>query len=290
MKSRFPDLVLVLVTLVWGCTFAMTQAGLKESSPFAFVMLRFAVAAIVLGTCLIKKLRSITSAELLAGLGVGSVVFAAYALQTLGLQHTTSSKSAFITASYVPLVPILQWTLFRRRPTAMAMIGGTTSFLGLILLASGDGLTLQLGLGEWLTMGCAVASALQIILIGRYAPTSDPIRISAIQIATVAALAGLAMPFNGEVIPPIGPSLLLIVLAMGILGTAVVIGAMNWAQKTVPPMRATLIYALEPVWAGLLGLLLGESFTTAAAIGSGLILVGIVLAELRIKGSKPAYS
>ena len=98
------------------------------------------------------------------------------------------------------------------------------------------------------------------------------------------------MPFNGEVIPPIGPSLLLIVLAMGILGTAVVIGAMNWAQKTVPPMRATLIYALEPVWAGLLGLLLGESFTTAAAIGSGLILVGIVLAELRIKGSKPAYS
>lgn len=282
MKQRFPDIVLVFVTLIWGSTFAITQSALREIGPIGFVALRFGLAAVALALFLNKRLRQITRVELFAGIGIGAVLFAGYTLQAAGLQHTTSSKSAFITATYVPLVPILQLMLFARRPSPIAWVGAFVSFAGLALLSVGDRLDLAFGVGEWLTLACAFASALQIILVGKYAPSADPIRLAVVQVATVAAIALMAMPFAGETIPPLTAKLSLICVGMGVVSTAFVMGAMNWAQRTVPATRATLIYALEPVWAGLLGAALGEKMGAAAVVGASLIVFGIVLAEIRI--------
>jgi len=277
-----PDLVLVLVTLIWGSTFAMSQSALHEIGPIGFVALRFSCAAVALALFLNKRLRQITRVELFAGIAVGAILFAGYTLQAAGLQHTTSSKSAFITATYVPLVPILQLMLFGRRPSPLAWIGAFVSFGGLALLSMGNGFDLSFGIGEWLTLACAVASALQIIFVSKYARDGDPVRMAAVQVTTVAVIALMTMPFAGETMPALSVKLSSICVGMGVVSTAFVMGAMNWAQRTVPATRATLIYAMEPVWAGLVGAALGERLGTPAIVGASLIVFGIVLAELRI--------
>lgn len=63
--------------------------------------------------------------------------------------------------------------------------------------------------------------------------------------------------------------------------SAIIQLAMNWAQKSISPTRATLIYAGEPVWAGIVGRLAGEHLSPLALLGGALILIGIVVAELQ---------
>lgn len=280
-RERLPELVLVLVTLVWGGTFLGSQLALRESGPFAFVAMRFTVGAAVLFLLFARRMRGLGRAEILAGAGIGVATFLSYAMQTAGLLHITSSRSAFITALYVPVVPLLQLLLLRKAPRASAWAGIGISFGGLLVLSTGEGATLALGVGEWLTLGGAVMAALQIVLVSRWAPQADPMRLAFVQMAVVAALAAVSVPLAGETIPVLTPTLALAVAGMGILGTAFALAAMSWAQATVSPTRATVIYAMEPVWAGVAGALAGEAMTGTAVGGSALVVLGVLASELR---------
>lgn len=280
LRGRLPELVLVLVTLVWGGTFLVAQLALRESGPFGLLALRFSVAAAAIGALFFRRVRGLTQGELRAGAGIGVVTFAAYALQTTGLQHIPSSRSAFLVAMYVPLVPLLQLALLRRAPRASAWAGIALSFAGLLLLSAGEGLSPELGRGDLLTLGGALASAMQIVLVSRWAPGADPIRLAFVQLAAVAALSLLALPVSGEGLPPLTPLVVGAAVGLGLVATAFVMAAMNWAQQTVPATRATVIYAMEPVWGGIVGALAGEVMTRATVGGSGLIVLGVLVSEL----------
>lgn len=280
LRGRLPELVLVLVTLVWGGTFLVAQLALRETGPFGLLSLRFSVAAAALFVLFFSRMRGLTRAELRTGAGIGVVTFAAYALQTAGLQHIPSSRSAFLVAMYVPLVPLLQLALLRRSPRASAWAGIALSFVGLLLLSAGKGLSPELGRGDWLTLGGALASALQIVLVSRWAPGADPIRLAFVQLAAVAALSLLALPMSGEGLPPLTPLVVGASVGLGLVATAFVMAAMNWAQQTVPATRATVIYAMEPVWGGIVGALAGEAMSAGTVGGSALIVLGVLVSEL----------
>lgn len=280
-RLPLPELALVAVTLAWGGTFLVTQVALRDSGPFGLLTVRFGLAALTLGVVFARRLRSITGAELRAGGVVGLVIFALYVLQTMGLQHIASSESAFITALYVPIVPLLQLLLLRQPPRAAAWAGIAVSFAGLALLSSGGGLRLTLGIGEWLTLGCAVMAAFHIILVSRFAAGADPMRFAFVQLSVVAVLSAVALPLSGEALPAPTPSFLLSALGLGLIATAFTMSAMNWAQRTISATRATLIFALEPVWGGAVGALAGEPMTPPIVGGSALILLGVLVSELR---------
>jgi drug/metabolite transporter (DMT)-like permease len=209
------------------------------------------------------------------------VTFASYATQTIGLQLITSSKSAFITAMYVPAVPLLQLVVLRVAPRFSAWLGIAVSFSGLMILSSAAGMNVTLGLGEWLTIGTALTAALQIVLISRWAPSMDPMRLACLQFGVVAILALMAIPLAREPLPNLTGTYDLAAGALGVLGTAFALGAMNWAQQTVSATRATIIYSLEPVWAGIFGALAGETMTTRTLVGSALIVGGVLVSEMR---------
>jgi drug/metabolite transporter (DMT)-like permease len=282
-RSRLPEVILVLVTLVWGATFLASQAALADSGPFGLLATRFTLGAGVLFLVFFRRMRGVTRAEWRAGVAIGVVTFASYALQTTGLQHILSSKSAFITSLYVPLVPLLQLAILRVAPRAASWLGIGLAFAGLLLLSTGDGFAVQLGVGEWLTLGSAATAALQIVLISRWAPAADPMRLATVQLGMVALLSLVAIPLSGEALPGASATFLIPALGLGLLGTAFAIGAMNWAQRTVSATRATVIYAMEPVWAGVFGVAAGEIITRPMLAGSALILVGIVVSELRLE-------
>ena len=274
------EAVLVGITILWGTTFLVVQNALAASGPLFFVGLRFGSAALVMALVAAPVLRGLTLAELRAGTMIGAAIFLGYTLQTYGLQTIPSSKSAFITALYVPIVPLLQWLVLKRPPGIMAWIGIGLAFMGLVLLAGPDGTSIGLGIGEWLTLLSAVAIAAEIILIGGFAGRVDVRRVTVVQLAATSLLAfGLMAPM-GEPVP--GPSWLLILSAVGLgLASAGIQLAMNWAQRTVSPTRATVIYAAEPVWAGIVGRVFGELLPAAALIGAGLIVAGVAVSELK---------
>ncbi len=237
----------------------------------------------MLGVLSGRKLLGFRRDELVAGSIIGAVLFVGIALQTLGLRHVNSSESGFITALYVPLVPLLQVAFFRKFPPIGAWVGTGISLLGLVLLTSRNGLSFSLGTGEWMTFLSSIAFAFQILLISKFAPELDALRFTFVQLLVVSALSLMALPLVAESSPHWSATLVKILLFLGIIATGLAILAMNWAQRSVPATRATLIYAMEPMWAGILGGLVGETFTRLALAGAALIVVGMLTAEF---GSK----
>ncbi|MDF2490036.1 MAG: hypothetical protein K0S77_2658 [Pseudomonas sp.] len=276
------ELVLVFITMLWGGTFLLVHNVMSVSGPMFFVGLRFAAAALFVGLVSLRSLSGLTWTELKAGMLIGVTIMLGYGLQTMGLQTISSSQSAFITALYVPFVPLLQWLVLGRRPGLMASLGICLAFVGLMLLAGPQGGSLHFSEGEIVTLVSAVAIAAEIILISRYAGRVDVRRVTVVQLATASALSFMMVAPTQESLPGFSWLLLLSALGLGAM-SAVIQVAMNWAQKSVSPTRATLIYAGEPVWAGIVGRLAGERLPGVALIGGGLIVIAVVVSELRLK-------
>ncbi len=277
------ECVLVLITMVWGITFLLVQHALTASGPMFFVGLRFAAAACIVALFSMRRLRGITLLELKAGMFIGVSIMLGYGLQTIGLQTIPSSQSAFITALYVPFVPLLQWLVLGRRPGLMPSLGIILAFTGLMLLSGPGGASLNFSPGEIATLVSAIAIAAEIILISAYAGQVDVRRVTVVQLSTASILAFLMIVPTQEAIPDF--SWLLLASAVGLgAASAVIQVAMNWAQKSVSPTRATLIYAGEPVWAGIAGRLAGERLPGIALLGAVLIVAAVIVSELKTRG------
>jgi len=274
--------VLIFITMIWGGTFLAVHLAMQVSGPFFFVGLRFAAATLVLTLFSLRSLRGLTWYELKAGVFIGIAIMFGYGLQTVGLQTISSSQSAFITAMYVPMVPLLQWLVLGRFPGVMAWVGVLLAFSGLMLLAAPSSADMALSIGEILTLIGTLGMAAEIILIGAYAGKVNVKRVTVVQLATASLAAFLMMVPTGESVPPYSNYLLYSAVGLG-LASAIIQVTMNWAQRSVSPTRATVIYAGEPVWAGLVGRIAGERLPGVALLGCALIVLGVLVSEMRIR-------
>ena len=284
---RPQEAILILITMFWGGTFLAVQYAMTMSGPFFFVGLRFATAALAVGLLSIKSMRGLTWLEVKAGVAIGIAIAMGYSMQTWGLQTIPSSKSAFITAMYVPLVPLLQWICLGKMPGVMSWVGVALAFAGLILLAGPEGMSLTLDAGEIITLLSALAIAAEIIMISLWAGKVDIKRVTIVQLATASIVAFATMIPAGESVPPFSTGLVVIALGLGIF-SAVIQVTMNWAQRSVSPTRATVIYTGEPVWAGIFGRIAGERLPVLALLGGALIVLGVLVSELKLKRKKSA--
>ncbi|KJV50227.1 membrane protein [Pantoea sp. BL1] len=279
------ELVLIFITMVWGGTFLVVHRAMAHSGPFFFVGLRFATASLLLAFFFRRYLKHMTWLEVKAGALIGLAIAGGYGLQTWGMQTISSSQSAFLTALYVPVVPLLQWIFLRRPPGLMAWIGIMLAFTGLVLVAGPQDGSLTLNAGEIATLLSTLAIAAEIILISRFAGQVDVRRVTLIQLMVASACAFVLMIPNGESVPTISTPLLLSALGLG-AASALIQVTMNWAQRSVSPTRATVIYAGEPVWAGVVGRIAGERLPAAALLGGALIVCGVIVSELRLRRKK----
>ncbi|NIY47051.1 DMT family transporter [Cedecea colo] len=281
------EALLILITMFWGGTFLAVQYAMTVSGPLFFVGLRFATAALAVGLLSIKSMRGLTWLEVKAGVAIGIAIAMGYSMQTWGLQTIPSSKSAFITAMYVPLVPLLQWICLGKMPGIMSWVGVALAFAGLMFLAGPEGASLTLDAGEIITLLSALAIAAEIIMISLWAGKVDIKRVTVVQLATASVVAFAAMIPAGESMPPMTTGLVVIALGLGIF-SAIIQVTMNWAQRSVSPTRATVIYTGEPVWAGIFGRIAGERLPVLALFGGALIVLGVLVSELKLKREKSA--
>jgi drug/metabolite transporter (DMT)-like permease len=274
------ELALIAITAVWGSTFLVVHDAVRHAGPLTFVAARFLVAGLIAGVCFARAMPRLTRLEAAVGLAVGTSIFLGYGLQTIGLQTIPSSTSAFLTALYVPMVPLLQWGVFRQAPPLMAWVGVALAFAGLVLLAGPGALRLDLGRGELITLASTLPIAAEILLIGRFTSTVDVGRVTVVQLLTAGLLSLTLVPIAGERMAAASASWLVPAVALGAASVVIQV-TMNWAQRTVSPTRATVIYAGEPVWGGVVGRIDGDRFPAASIIGATLIVAGVIASELK---------
>lgn len=281
MRFRPQEAALIAITAIWGSTFLLVHWAMEHSGPWFFVGIRFLVAGLISAIVFRRALRGIRWIDIGAGAAIGVMIYGGYGLQTLGLQTIDSSTSAFITALYVPLVPFAQWAVFRTRPPVMAFVGAALAFAGLVLIAGPDAFALALGPGEIATLISTLPIAGEIILISVFAGRADLGRVTIVQLLTAGVLGILTMSVVGESIPAFDWVWVGAGVGLGAASCLIQV-TMNWAQKSVSPTRATVIYAGEPVWAGVVGRIAGERLPVTALIGGALVVLGILVSELRI--------
>jgi drug/metabolite transporter (DMT)-like permease len=282
-KTKLPQLSLILITIIWGTTFVVVKYGLSFTSPVLFVAFRFAAAAIAVTLISWKYLKGITAFEVFAGAVIGLLIGLGYGTQTVGLQTISSSESAFLTALYVPLVPILLWLLFRKKPHVMTWIGASLAFLGLVFLTGNGFGAIQLSFGQILTLLGSIAIALEIIFISYFAPQVDTRRVTVLQLIFASVFCFILAPVVGETqLPTFHPHLVMILVGLGIASACIQL-VMNWAQEMVDPSQAAIIYAGEPIWASLFGRLAGERLPALALLGGLLVVLGVIASEWKPK-------
>ncbi len=278
MNNRRAELALVGVAIIWGTTFVMVKSALAEVSTYLFLALRFSVAALAL--VLIYR-QAIRRRSLGGGLLAGCLLFAAYVFQTLGLELTTPSKSAFITGLSIPMVPLLGSLVYKSRPRLFEVAGILIASLGMAFMTLPPG-KLEIGRGDFLTLLCAVTFALHVVVTGHFAPLYGFAPLAVTQTVVAAALGVGSFWFAEPVRFHFTPAVAGAVVVTGLLATAVAFTTMAWAQQYTSPTRTALIFALEPVVAWFTSYVLtGEVLSNRAKIGAGLILGGILLVEMK---------
>ena len=204
------------------------------------------------------------------GLIAGGCLFAGYLFQTVGLQFTTASKSAFITGLAIPLVPLLTSLVYFTRPRVFEMAGVlcATSGMGLMTL-QGD--SLRIGRGDLLTFFCAVAFAAHIIAVGHYSGRISFESLSFMQVAAAAVLGLSTFWWIEKPVIHLTPVVMIALVMTGLLATALAFTVQAWAQQHTTATRTALIYSLEPVVAWFTSFwLMGELLSRRAAIGAAL--------------------
>jgi len=279
------DLALAAVTIVWGSSFLIVQRAVDRAGALPFSAIRFAVAAAALVLIAPRRFASITRYETIGGLVLGAILGGAYAFQSTGLRFTTTSKAGFITGMSIVLVPIFGLVL-RRWPARSALLGICLAAVGMLLVNHHDD-EFRFGLGEQMVGVAAFAFGWHIVVQGEFAPTCDAIRLCALQLAGCSiALAIAALVLPAEMDPGQRPveydaDLWFALLYLAVFASALAFGVQTWAQRTTTPARCALILALEPVVAAVLGVqLAGDHLGPVNQVGCGLILAGILVAEI----------
>lgn len=278
MRKRYvAEAALVTAALFYGVTFPLVHDALDDITPFAYLVGRFGIATLLLAPVTIPALRARGPERrmlLRAGLTAGVILFGGYATQTIGLQYTSPSTSAFLTGLYVIITPVIESAISRRPPRPPVVAGIVIATVGLYLLTGAD---VHLGRGELFTLACAVLFAWHIVYIGAYANLLRPMQFSALQIGAVALLS--VAPAAEQGVGSLSTLAVFAVVFTGIACSAVALPLQLWGQRRIPASRAALILLAEPVFAGIAGYVNGERLGAEQLAGAVAILTGIVVSE-----------
>jgi len=274
-RRTFAYLALVAAACLYGVTFVVIKQAVEIIPPIAFVGWRFLIGAVVLLALAVPKGRSVWKDGVIAGV----MLFAGYVLQTEGLALTNASNSGLITGLYVVFTPIIAAVVARTKLTGWAVTGTGVAFVGLALLTVRQGVTFEAG--DLLTLGCAIAFAIHIVVLSRVAARHPVIPFTAVQLLVTAILATV-LSWLTEGLPLPTTDVLPALLLTGLVVTAGAFLMQVWSQTVIGAAKTAVILTLEPVSATVLAaLILSEHLDAKQWVGAGLILAGIYLVLAR---------
>ena len=276
-KESLAQGAMIVISAVWGSTFIMVKEALNGVHPLTLTSFRFLIASFLLLPWVFKKRSSFRNA-LSAGCYLGIFLWILYLTQTCGLYFTSAANSGFLTGLFIVFIPIFLFFVSGVRIGKFQIFTIGLATFGVWLLTGG---VEKFNIGDGLTIICASAYAAHVLLIDRYAKSSlEPVHLAFIQFFLVGFLSLLASLPIGERAFLIDPSVWDSIIFLTLFPTLLAFFIQLWAQKFVSPVKAGLIYTLEPAFAALFAWTVGgEEITWRGVLGGGLAFLAIFLTE-----------
>ena len=286
-KAFFYHFLLVATAFIWGVSFLWVKdalnAGLDSSF---FLFLRYLLASLLWLPVCAKELRQATGRQILMGALVGVFLYAAMLVQTVALNMTTPSNSAFITTSYVVLTPFAAWLIMGQKPRKKVYACALLCLLGLYVLTMTPGQPFVLSFGDGLTLLAALLFAFQITFLYRFTSRMPVRLLTFLPLATTClcclatALATGSMTLEGvQIKEAIFPTILVVLMATIAAGYMQTVG-----QTHVVPSRCAIIFSLESVFACLSSVVMGyEPLTLNLALGGLIVVCAVMVSEYQGK-------
>ncbi len=285
MKKYLGILGLLTVTIIWGGGFVASDIALETFTPFQIMLIRFFIAAVFMTFLGWKQLPTITSQEVKNGFFLGAALFAGFALQIIGLQYTTPSKNAFLTATNVVFVPFIALVIYHKKIDTRSLIGAGMAIVGAGVLSLQN--DFSIGIGDGLTLLCAVGFAFQIFLTGEFVGRIRPSVLNFLQMTTACLLSLVGLLISGDFHFQFSMRSLLAVGYLGVVSTTICYLLQTVSQKYVDETKSAIILSMEAVFGTIFSvILLDEAVTVRMVVGSALILAAVLVSEIQPKKQK----
>ena len=280
MRNYLGEIGLVITAIIWGSGFVASAVSLEYYTPYQILAGRFLIGVILLSLIFYKKLKYIKKSTLLKGTVLGIFLYAAFALQTIGLQYTTPSKNAFLTAVNVVIVPFIGYFFYKRKMDIYELSGALLALIGVAVLSLK--LSSSLNIGDMLTLGCAVGFAFHIFYTAKFVKEEDPIQLTIIQMLVAAILAWTMVFIKGETSFSFETEGVLNLLYLGVFSTTIAYLLQTVAQKYITETKAAIILSTESFWGMAFSvMILSEVLTVKMGIGAVIILIAIIVSETK---------
>ncbi|PKO61388.1 MAG: EamA/RhaT family transporter [Betaproteobacteria bacterium HGW-Betaproteobacteria-18] len=287
MTRARANVLLMLVALIWGSAFVAQSQGMAHVGPMTFTGVRFLIGAGVVAPLmwlewrgLKRDAQSLQKTDGFRVAGLGSLLLAGAAMQQIGIVSTSVTNAGFLTALYVPLVPVLSWLVLRRLPHWSVWPGALACVLGAYLLSGTQGLSISSG-DLWI-IASTLPWAFHVLLVGRVADRmAAPFLVAGGQFV-VCGLSALAWALVYESMNWAGLQGAAWALAYtGVMSVGVAFTAQVVAQRYAHATDAAIVLSAETLFAAIFGyLLMGDRLNAAGILGCGLIFASMMGVQL----------
>ncbi|WP_298486474.1 DMT family transporter [uncultured Ruminococcus sp.] len=276
MKKNGIALAALFTTAVlWGTGFVAIKYAILRMDTYWFISLRFTIAALVTALVFFRRFKTITKTDIKHGVILGLTLSAALTFQIVGCYYTTVGKNAFLSATYVVMIPFLHWIRTKKRPSLFSFIAAVICICGTAVISSGS--AGGVNIGDMLSLLAGFFWGVTFELSSGFSQTSDTVNLQLVQLpcASVVTLviSTIMSPFPRHM--NTGAALSLIYSAIFCIAIAFLLQL--YGQRTVNSTLSGMILSMESVFAGIFSvILLGDSISLRLCIGGGLILLAVI--------------
>lgn len=273
-RHWFGDVLLLLVALIWGMGFIAVKIGLNSgTSPFYLLALRFSIAALILIPLQYKKIKTISTRAWQHGFILGIFLFLGFALQTIGLNYTTTSKNAFLTGVNVVIVPFFAWALTKKKVEKRALFAAFLTLLGMGLLTLND--SLSINIGDLLTIACAIMFAGHISVTSIIAKHEDPLTLVFIQMVSAALFSWIAT-FIFQESHTLSSASFIAILYLGVFSTLLAFVLQTIGQKYAHAAKSAILLSTESLFGAIFAVIIFKDPLSIQMVAGCLVILSAI--------------
>ena len=281
IRKYIGEIGLLITAIIWGSGFVASAVSLEYYTPYQILAGRFLIGILILTIVFHKRLKKVKKRTMISGAILGIILYIAFALQTVGLQYTTPSKNAFLTAVNVVIVPFIGFVIYKKKIDLFELIGAVMAITGVAVLSLK--LSSEINIGDLLTLCCAFAFAFHIFYTSKFVKDEDPVLITIIQMMTATVIGLIVVVLKGETSFSVEGAGLMPLIYLGVFSTTLAFLLQTVAQKYITETKAAIILSTESFWGMAFSIvILSEILTFKMTIGAVLILSAIVVSETKV--------
>lgn len=283
LYTKLSPFILLSAVLIWGYSYIVTKNILNVTSPLVLTSVAYVYSGIAGIPVLVTRRRFFKQKGIWTqSIVLGIVLYASRLVQVFGCQYTTAGKNAFITSTYVVIVPVLGWILLKQKLLAKNILYAVLTLAGIGIIALNDNFT-DVNIGDLMTFVASIGFGIHIIYNGKYVEKNDPMLLGVLQLEVAAVISFVLLLVTNAQLPSnfFSLDLQLPFLYNGVLGTMIGFLLQSFGQRYLEPNRAALILSLESVSGAVFSAaLLGEKYGPRLLVGCAIVLATNILTNM----------